>query len=238
MMDINILLIGDDINLWRTLRRFLLGHGYQVTLALDDRDAYDFVSRQCYDINILNLDFINTDIDGLIVCNKLREICISPILVLAADVNKEIRQKVLNGVADGFLEKPFSMEIFMAHVRAKLRLWSTIRSGTVEQSQRKVRNDIYIDPDRHEARIKEELIHLTPTEFKMLHYLASNEGRVVPHKELVNAVWGEQYGDEREYLRVYISQLRKKIEEDHTDARYLITEPGVGYRFVSDARYR
>jgi two-component system KDP operon response regulator KdpE len=232
----NIMVIGDDINLLRVIRRFLAGHGYDVTLALEDKDACDFAAYGCYDLNILDLDFTHTEVDGLALCHKLRKVCQSPILVLAERGNKDIRTKVLNGIADGFLEKPFSMELFMSHVRAKLRLWSNISHGPVEERHRWITNDIFIDPDRHEVRIKGDVVHLTPTEFNILYYLARNEGRVVSHRELLQAVWGEQYGEEREYLRVYISQLRKKIEEYQLNPRYLLTEPSIGYRFVSEAR--
>jgi two-component system KDP operon response regulator KdpE len=233
MIASSILVIGDDVNLLRILRRNLLAHGYNVELALDDEDACDFASHQCFDVNIVDLDFTNSAVNGVELCTTLRKICVSPILVLAGGGDKDIREKVLSGIADGFLEKPFSMEIFLAHVRAKLRLWSTIRGDNSEETPTTIGGDIFIDPNRHEVQVAGEVVHLTPKEFDVLNYLARNEGRVVTHQELINAVWGAEYGSVREDLRVFISQIRKKVEEDPNNPKYILTEPAVGYRFSS-----
>jgi two-component system KDP operon response regulator KdpE len=233
-MDIvKILVIGDELNLLRILRRSLMSRGYDVTLALDDRDAREFASTLHPDLSILDLDFDDPSIDGVRICTQLREINRSPIMALSDRGDENIRITALNAGVDDFLQKPFGMDIFIAHVRSILRLWMTYKEGREETEQVISSSDIYIDPDKRRVKVNGASVHLTPTEFDILHYLATQEGRVVTHRELLQAVWGSQYGDEREYLRVFISQLRHKIEEDPLNPAYLITEPGVGYRFTS-----
>jgi two-component system KDP operon response regulator KdpE len=233
MDTLKILIIGDEPNLLRILRRSLMGRGYDVTLALDDNDAREFAKVLHPDLSILDLDFDNPDLNGVEICTQLREINRSPIMALSDRGDENIRITALNAGVDDFLQKPFSMDIFVAHVRSILRLWMTYKEAREDAEQMILSRDIYIDPDKRQVRVNGASVHLTPTEFDILHYLATQEGRVVTHRELLQAVWGSQYGEEREYLRVFISQLRHKIEEDPLNPLYLITEPGVGYRFNS-----
>jgi two-component system KDP operon response regulator KdpE len=230
---IRILVIGDEPNLLRILRRSLMSRGYDVTLALDDRDAKEFASTVDPDLSILDLDFENPDVNGVEICKGLRELSPAPIMALSARGDEDIRVNALNAGVDDFLQKPFSMDIFVAHVRSILRLWVTYKEGKDQVEQVILKSDIYIDSDKRQVKVNGASVHLTPTEFDILHYLATQEGRVVTHRELLQAVWGAQYGEEREYLRVFISQLRHKIEEDPLNPVYLLTEPGVGYRFTS-----
>jgi two-component system KDP operon response regulator KdpE len=230
---IRILVIGDEPNLLRILRRSLMSRGYDVTLALDDRDAKEFASTVDPDLSILDLDFENPDVNGVEICKGLRELSPAPIMALSARGDEDIRVNALNAGVDDFLQKPFSMDIFVAHVRSILRLWVTYKEGKDQVEQVILKSDIYIDSDKRQVKVNGASVHLTPPEFDILHYLATQEGRVVTHRELLQAVWGAQYGEEREYLRVFISQLRHKIEEDPLNPVYLLTEPGVGYRFTS-----
>jgi len=227
------LVIGDEPNLLRILRRSLMSRGYDVTLALDDRDAKEFASTVDPDLSILDLDFENPDVNGVEICKGLRELSPAPIMALSARGDEDIRVNALNAGVDDFLQKPFSMDIFVAHVRSIMRLWVTYKEGKGQVEQVILKSDIYIDSDKRQVKVNGASVHLTPTEFDILHYLATQEGRVVTHRELLQAVWGAQYGEEREYLRVFISQLRHKIEEDPLNPVYLLTEPGVGYRFTS-----
>ncbi len=229
-----ILLIGDEPNILRTLRRNLIGRGYEVLLALDDLEAYDLAARETPDLFILNLDFTIVKADGLRICARLREMSQSPIIVLSAIGSESTKIQALDLGADDYLVMPFGMEEFLARVRVVLRRWSAYKTGPLTQSHLILVGDLLINTDARQVTSRGKLVHLTPTEYDILHYLVQRLGKVVRHRELLKAVWGDVYGDEREYLRVFISQLRRKIEDDPLRPIYILTEPGVGYRFNSD----
>lgn len=230
----NILLVGDEPNILRTLRRNLVGRGYDVNIALDDYEAYETTLNAKPDLFVLNLDFMIVDADGLKICERLREMSQSPIIVLSAIGSENTKIKALDLGADDYLVMPFSMEEFLARVRVALRRWMSYKSGPHDMNHLILVGDLLINTDARQVILRGRPIHLTPTEYDILHYLAQRIGKVVGHRELLKAVWGEVYGDEREYLRVFISQLRRKIEDDPVRPVYLLTEPGVGYRFNSD----
>lgn len=230
-----IVLIGDEPNILRTLRRNLLGRGYEVLLALDDEETYEIAGQAKPDLFILNLDFSAIKIDGLEICTQLRRISQSPIIVLSALGSEKMKIQALDLGADDYLVMPFSMEEFLAHVRSALRRWSTSKAGAVEQGHLILFGDLLIDTDSRHVTVHGDPVHLTRTEYGILIYLAKRAGKVVTHRELLKAIWGEEYGDEREYLRVFISQLRRKIETDPLRPKFILTEPGVGYRFALDS---
>lgn len=230
----NILLIGDEPNILRTLRRNLVGRGYDVNIALDDHEAYETTLNSKPDLFVLNLDFMIVNADGLKICERLREMSQSPIIVLSAIGSENTKIKALDLGADDYLVLPFNMEEFLARVRVALRRWMSYKTGPLDMNHLILVGDLLINTDSRQVALRGKPIHLTPTEYDILHYLAQRIGKVVGHRELLKAVWGEVYGDEREYLRVFISQLRRKIEDDPVRPLYLLTEPGVGYRFSSD----
>jgi two-component system, OmpR family, KDP operon response regulator KdpE len=230
----NILLVGDEPNILRTLRRNLVGRGYDVNIALDDHEAYETTLNTKPDLFVLNLDFMIVDADGLKICERLREMSQSPIIVLSAIGSENTKIKALDLGADDYLVMPFNMEEFLARVRVALRRWMSYKTGPDDMNHLILVGDLLINTDSRQVVLRGKPIHLTPTEYDILHYLAQRIGKVVGHRELLKAVWGEVYGDEREYLRVFISQLRRKIEDDPVRPVYLLTEPGVGYRFSSD----
>ncbi len=229
-----ILLIGDEPNILRTLRRNLVGRGYDVYIALDDQDAYESTQRLNPDLFVLNLDFTIVEADGLKICARLREMSKSPIIVLSAIGSESTKIQALDLGADDYLVLPFNMEEFLARVRVALRRWMSYKTDPQEQNTLLLVGDLLINPDARQVTLRGNSIHLTPTEYDILHYLAQRMGKVVGHRELLKAVWGDVYGDEREYLRVFISQLRRKIEDDPVRPAYIMTEPGVGYRFNSE----
>jgi two-component system KDP operon response regulator KdpE len=229
-----ILLIGDEPNFLRTMRRNLVGRGYDVSVALDDQEAYLMASSFHPDLFVLNLDFTTIDIDGLAICMKLRELSLSPIIVLSAIGSEKTKIDALDMGADDYLVLPFGMEEFLARVRASIRRWGLMNTGRIDQDRLILSRDLLIDTDAHQVRLKGEPVKLTPREYDILVYLARRAGKVISHKELLKAVWGNVYGEEREYLRVFISQLRHKIEDDPMRSTYILTEPGVGYRFVAE----
>jgi two-component system, OmpR family, KDP operon response regulator KdpE len=231
-MDVShALLIGDQPEILRTLRRNLSSRGYEVAIALDDRDVFDMVTEEDIDLYVIILDFLTFDVDGLAICKRIRERTEAPIIVLSTIGAEQTKIKALDLGADDYLEMPFSMEEFLARVRSALRRWVSQKNSITRD--RKVINsgDLSIDCDSHQVVLAGAEVHLTPTEFRLLQYLAQNQGKVISHRKILQAVWGAEYGDEREYLRVYISQLRHKIEGDALNPSHILTEPGVGYRF-------
>jgi len=229
-----IVLIGDEHNILRTLRRNLTSRGYHVDIALDDIEAYWLADQNEPDLFIIILDFTTANVDGLKICAYLRKKSHSPIIVLSGIGSESIKIQALDIGADDYLDMPFSMEVFLAKVRVALRRWMAYGSNEPKVEGLILEKDLLIDVNAMKVTVSGEPIHLTPTEYKLLQYLAENMGKVIPHRELLQAVWGEVYGDEREYLRVFVSQLRRKIEVDPVRPEYILTVPGVGYRFATN----
>ena len=229
-----ILLIGDEPNFLRTMRRNLVGRGYDVSVALDDLEAYLMASSFKPDLFVLNLDFTTIVVDGLAICTRLRKLSLSPIIVLSAIGSEQSKIDALDMGADDYLVLPFGMEEFLARVRASVRRWSLMNTGRIDQDRLILSRDLLIDTEARQVRLRGEIVKLTPREYDILIYLARHAGKVVTHRELLKAIWGNVFGEEREYLRVFISQLRRKFEDDPICPTYILTEPGVGYRFISD----
>ena len=234
MKPAKILLVGDEPNILRTLRRNLIERGYEVFVAFDDQEATTLNDQLQPDLFILNLDFTLIEVDGLKICRKLRDVSQSPMIVLSAIGSEKIKVRALDLGADDYLVMPFSMEEFLARVRVALRRWRSYKTGPLNQDQLILVRDLLINLDSREVKLRGERIHLTPKEYDLLTYLVKKLGKVMTHRELLQAVWGDVYGDEREYVRVFVSQLRRKIEDDPVRPIYILTEPGVGYRFAAD----
>jgi len=235
MENTRILLIGDEPNILRPIRQNLIHRGYDVSLALDQGDVTYFLNKDDVDLFIIKLDFITLDIDGLEIIEIIRKESRVPIIVLSTVGSENRKIKALDIGADDYLVMPFGMGEFLARVRATIRRWSSVK-GENEQEQKRiiVSEDLYIDLNIREVRFKGEKVHLTPTEFELLSYMATNRGRVLSHSELLKEIWGLEYCDQRAYLRVFISQLRQKIEMDPSRPEYILTEPRIGYRFIRD----
>jgi len=235
MENTRILLIGDEPNILRPIRQNLIHRGYDVSLALDQGDVTYFLNKDDVDLFIIKLDFITLDIDGLEIIEIIRKESRVPIIVLSTVGSENRKIKALDIGADDYLVMPFGMGEFLARVRATIRRWSSVK-GENEQEQKRiiVSEDLYIDLNIREVRFKGEKVHLTPTEFELLSYMATNRGRVLSHSELLKEIWGLEYCDQRAYLRVFISQFRQKIEMDPSRPEYILTEPRIGYRFIRD----
>lgn len=236
MNSINILLIGDEPNILRTLRRNLVSRGYEVMIAFDDREAYEMAVQIRPDLFVLNLDFTIVQVDGLQICAKLRKLSQSPIMVLSSMGSEKIKIQALDLGADDYLVMPASMEEFLARVRSSLRRWLELKGDGGKSNHLLMYRELFIDTNTRQVSVQGEQVRLTPTEYELLVYLASRADKVITHRELLKSIWGNEYGDEREYLRVFISQLRRKIEDDPLNPTYIVTEPGVGYRFATDSR--
>ena len=225
----HILVIDDEPQIQRAIRTILTEKGFQVSTASRGEEGLTLAAAHEPDIVILDLGL--PDIDGIEVTRRLREWTQCPILILSVRDSERDKVAALDQGADDYLTKPFGIEELLARVRVALR-HSSSRQGT--QSKLVKAGDLSIDLAWHLVKRGEEEIKLTGTEYKLLAYLAANHGRVLTHQSILTHVWGPADADHTEYLRVYMRQLRKKLEADPEQPQYILTEPGIGYRFIAD----
>ena len=225
----HILVIDDEPQIQRAIRTILTEKGFQVSTASRGEEGLTLAAAHEPDIVILDLGL--PDIDGIEVTRRLREWTQCPILILSVRDSERDKVAALDQGADDYLTKPFGIEELLARVRVALR-HSSSRQGT--QSKLVKAGDLSIDLAWHLVKRGEEEIKLTGTEYKLVAYLAANHGRVLTHQSILTHVWGPADADHTEYLRVYMRQLRKKLEADPEQPQYILTEPGIGYRFIAD----
>lgn len=226
---VQVLLVDDEVSIQRAMAPLLRSRGYTVTVAGSGREALDMFERERPDLVILDLGL--PDIDGSEVCRKVRNRADTPILILSARGEEKDKVAALDQGADDYVTKPFGPEELMARVRAALRR-SLGREGTLHGQL--TRGDLTIDFDRRRVHRGELEVRLSPKEFDLLTLLVTHAGRVLTHRFILKAIWGTHGIDQPEHLRVLIGQLRKKIEPDPANPRYLLTEPWVGYRFADE----
>jgi two-component system, OmpR family, KDP operon response regulator KdpE len=224
-----ILLAEDEAALCDFVSRNLRARGFEVFEASNGLEALALWERE--DPHLLILDIMMPRMDGLEVCRRVREHSGVPIIVLTALDAESDKVTALDLGADDYLTKPFGVEELLARVRAVLR--RTQWEGMPPSSGIKQFGDLEIDLAGHIVRLRGAEVRLSPTEFSVLKQLVANTGKVLTHRMLLQSIWGPEYGGEAEYLRVYINRLRQKLETDPASPRYLLTEPGVGYRFVA-----
>jgi two-component system KDP operon response regulator KdpE len=223
-----ILVVDDEPQLLRSLRTTLAAHGYDVQTATTGEEALDLLAARLPDLVVL--DLVLPGLSGLAVCQELRARAPVPILILSARGDERDKVAALDAGADDYLTKPFGVNELLARIRAALRRAAGARGpSTVVES-----GDLRIDVDRRVVTRGGDDIRLTPTEFDLLKTLVANAGRVLTHGYLLRAVWGPQYDGESQLVRVFIGQLRRKIERDPARPAHIVTEPGVGYRFRID----
>jgi two-component system, OmpR family, KDP operon response regulator KdpE len=223
-----ILLAEDEVALRDFVSRNLRARGFEVLEASNGLEAVALWERE--NPHLLILDIMMPRMDGLEVCRRVREHSAVPIIVLTALDMESDKVAALDLGADDYLTKPFGVEELLARVRAVLRRsqWEMMPlAGGIKQF-----GDLEIDLSGHIVRLRGIEVRLSPTEFALLKQLVANAGKVLTHRMLLQSIWGPEYGGEAEYLRVYINRLRHKLEPDSANPRYLLTEPGVGYRFV------
>ena len=225
-----ILVAEDETNLRDFISRNLRARGFTVFEAASGLEAMAVWEREQPDLLIL--DLMMPHMDGLEVCRRVREVSTAPIIVVTALDADSDKVAALDLGADDYITKPFSIEELLARVRATLRRtrWLT-QSAPVASGMRRY-GPIEIDLDGHVVRRDGEEVRLSPTEFALLAELVSNAGKVLSHRLLLERVWGHGYGEEADYLRVYLTRLRRKLEDNPAKPRFLVTVPGVGYRFV------
>lgn len=221
-----ILVIEDDPQIRRFLRGTLTDEGYHYLEAATAQDGLRQVGMQHPDLIILDLGL--PDLDGLEVTRRLREWTTTPIIVLSARHREHDKVDALDAGADDYLTKPFGTAELLARLRVALRHAIQASQGTDDPVF--TSGDLRVDLAHRQVFIGENEVHLTPIEYKLLLVLVQHAGKVVTRKQLLHDVWGPSYVDEMHYLRVYMGQLRHKLEIDPTRPRHLITEPGVGYR--------
>ena len=223
----HILVIDDEPQILRALRTILLARQYRVSTASRGEEGLTLAATQLPDLVILDLTL--PDMDGIQVCKHLREWTQVPIIVLSVREGERDKVTALDQGADDYLTKPFSAEELLARIRVALRHATHERST---QPGEIVSGSLTIDLAEHHVSRGRVDVKLTATEFRLLAYLATNAGRVLTHQAILSHVWDPVDADRLEYLRVYIRQLRKKLEDDPEHPCIILNEPGIGYRFV------
>jgi two-component system KDP operon response regulator KdpE len=221
-----ILLIDDEPQILRALKTILSANHFQVATAINGEQGMALAVAQ--PPNVIILDLTLPDIDGIQICGQIREWSRVPIIVLSVRDNEKDKVAALDAGADDYLTKPFGIEELLARIRVALR--------HSEQSLGNIKSVIHVGPitidlARHIVTRNNEEIRFTATEFKLLAYMAAHADRVLTHQAILNQIWGFAESDHVEYLRVYIGQLRKKLEANPDEPQILLTEPGIGYRF-------
>jgi two-component system, OmpR family, KDP operon response regulator KdpE len=230
-----ILVVDDEPPIQRMLRRSLSANGYDVLVAEDGRQAIDIMHMHQPDLVLLDL-CLPGELNGLDVCKQMRTWAQTPIIVLSAITEEKQKVEALDLGADDYLTKPFSNDELQARVRACLRRASLMETGAGETAMQPdiLQSDdgyLFMNVLRRQVRAGQQDVRLTPTEFELLRQLMLYAGKVLTHRTLLRAVWGPEYGEEADYLRVYVRQLRLKIEVEPSRPRYILTEPGIGYVF-------
>jgi two-component system KDP operon response regulator KdpE len=221
-----ILVVDDEPQILRVMRASLPPRGYEVITASSGEEALDQIQKQMPDLVILDLAL--PQMSGLEVCRRVRKLAAVPIIVLSAKGSESDKVAALDLGADDYVTKPFGMDELLARVRAVLRRLSTAESET----QVLAVGDVIVDIAERRVVVAGKEVKLTPKEFDVFRYLVRNAGKVVTHRALLQTVWGGQSSEQTEYLRVFINQLRRKIEPDAGRPCYILTEPWIGYRFT------
>lgn len=225
-----ILVVDDEPQLTRVLRTGLKSRGYEVRAAPDGLAGFETFSDWHPDLVITDLAMPN--VDGLELCRRLRAISQVPIIVLSVKGEEKTKVEALDLGADDFVTKPFGIDELLARVRASLRRATT---ETEPEPTMLESGDFRIDLESRKVTVRGAEVHLTPKEFDLLVYFAKHAGKVLTHRTLLAAVWGGDYVEQDQYLRVFVGNLRKKLEKEVSGQNYIVTEPWVGYRFMPES---
>ena len=221
-----ILVIDDEPQITRVLRAALSAQRYDVRTANDPEEALRLFAEWAPDLVIT--DLVMPEMTGVDICNAVRRAGRTPIIVLSVREQEHFKVEALDAGADDYVTKPFSTQELLARVRAQLR-----RAPERSESEAVNIGDFHIDPAAHVVTVAGQTLHLTPKEFDLLLYFARNSGKVLTHRVLLTAVWGSQSAQQPEYLRVFVGQLRKKLQSA-SGREYIETEPWIGYRFIPE----
>jgi two-component system, OmpR family, KDP operon response regulator KdpE len=223
-----IVVIEDDPQICRFLRTSLAAKGFTLFESNTGEQGLVEVATRKPDLVILDLGLPR--MDGITVINKVREWSSVPIIVLSARSQEQDKISALDAGADDYLTKPFSIGELLARIRVSIRHAAQFKQGSMETEF--CEGDLRVDLSRRQVFIGEREIHLTPIEYRLLNALIRNAGKVMTHRQLLLNVWGPAYVEHDHYVRIYMGQLRQKLEEDSTQPRYLLTETGIGYRLA------
>jgi len=223
-----ILVVDDEPQIRRVMRTSMSSHGYAVIEARSGEEALEILRKERPDLVLLDLNM--PGIGGLQACREIRDQSDVAIIMLTVRNTENDKVLALDAGADDYVAKPFSMDELFARIRAALR-----RTASGEPVPAFVSSELEIDFERRKVLVQGRAVRLTPKEFELLRELVANQGKPIEHRRLLQAVWGPDYGDEVEYLRVFVNHLRKKIEPDPVRPRYILTEPWLGYRFATSA---
>jgi two-component system, OmpR family, KDP operon response regulator KdpE len=224
MSSARILIVDDEPQIRRVLRTTLSSQGYTVAEAKNGDEALEQIREERPDLILLDVNMPGRS--GLEVCHEIRATSDIPIIMLTVRNTERDKVQALDAGADDYVVKPFGSEELLARIRAALR-----RAAPSEAMPPFLSANLKIDFEKRAVTVRGQLVRLTPKEFELLRQLVANQGKALSHRRLLQAVWGPDYGDETEYLRVFINQLRKKIEPDPHHPCYIHTEPWIGYRF-------
>jgi two-component system KDP operon response regulator KdpE len=226
-----ILVVDDEPQIRRVMKVILIGEQYEVVEARSGETALVRFREFLPDLVLLDLNM--PGLGGLETCREIRETSEVPIIILTVRQEEQRKIELLDAGADDYITKPFSKKELLARIRAAMRR-SPLSMTSGPHSF--ISEDLEIDFNARKIRAGKKTVRLTPKEFDLLRYLVSQAGKPVPHRELLQAVWGPDYGDQTDYLRVFITHLRKKIERNPAKPQYILTEPWVGYRFNPPAK--
>jgi len=221
-----ILVVDDEPKIRMFIRANLEARGYEVYLAQDGIEAVEMAARLLPEVIVLDVNMPR--MDGIEACHRIREWANMPIIILSVREGEKDKVRALDQGADDYVTKPFGIEELLARIRVALRRSAGITTGAPVFTA----GDLEVDFSKRVVKRQGQIVNLTRTEYELLAYLVSNCGKVLTHRELLHNVWGPEYGEETEYVRTFITQLRRKIEDDPSEPRFIVTEPRVGYRFV------
>ena len=224
MTNASILVVDDEAQIRRVLRSTLTFRGYTISEATSGEEALDLVPKVKPDLILLDVNL--PGMSGVETCREIRRSTDAPIIMLTVRNAERDKVVALDAGADDYVTKPFGIEELLARVRASLR-----RHPSVDSLAPFVSKDFSVDFEQRRVTVAGQEVHLAPKEFDVLRHLIVNQGKPVSHRKLLQSIWGPEYGEETENLRVVINQLRKKIEKDPSQPKYILTEPWVGYRF-------
>ena len=221
-----VLIVDDEASIRISLRTILSGLGFSVVEAARGEEAVSLVRTAQFDIVLLDINM--PGLGGIEVCRLMRKNApLLPIVMLTVQGTEDRKVEALDAGADDYITKPFQLRELIARIRAAVR-----RNFIVEEQNKQILiGDVRLDIERHLVQKKGRNVHLTPKQFDLLHYLMANAGKPVAHAKLLRTVWGPEYGNELEYLRTFVRQVRMKIEDDPANPTYLLTESHLGYRF-------
>lgn len=222
-----VLVVDDEPQITRVLRHSLSAHRYDVRTAADGVSGLDTFRDWHPDLIITDLQM--PEMDGLEFCREIRKVSTLPIIILSVKGEEKTKVQALDAGADDYVTKPFGIDELLARVRAALR---RTPDGQEETETSLSDGDFRIDLSTREIEVAGTNVHLTPKEFDLLVFLFRNRGKVITHRAILTAIWGGNSTEQTEYLRVFVGQIRKKIEKDPSQPKYIRTEPWVGYRFI------